>query len=343
MKILLITDQHFGVRNDNQHFINHYAKFYGKVVIPFIKASGIKEIISLGDTFDRRRYINFMSLDSAKEMWFDQLPKLGCNHTMLIGNHDIYYKNTLKVNAPHEILGEYNFDVIDKPTTKSYDGTDILLLPWICDDNKSEVFEAVQRSKAPVCMGHLELNGFEAHPGHIMESGMDGTFFNKFKRVFSGHYHQKSTKGNISYLGNPYQLYWNDYGCKRGFHVFDTTTLKTTFYRNPFDIFYKLYYNNGVSIPESEDLKGSFVKLIVEEKGDYQKFDYAVKQLQNIGLGDLKIVEDLSAELECSDSTLETEDTMTLLESYIDEIELKVDKSNVKSVMRSLYVEASEL
>ncbi len=343
MKILLITDQHFGVRNDNEHFINHYKKFYGQVVIPFIKASGIKEIISLGDTFDRRRYINFRSLDEAKEMWFDQLIKLGCNHTMLIGNHDIYYKNTLKVNAPHEILGEYNFDVIDKPTTKSYDGTDILMLPWICDDNKSEVFEAVQRSKAPVLMGHLELNGFEAHPGHIMESGMDGTFFNKFKRVFSGHYHQKSTKGNISYLGNPYQLYWNDYGCKRGFHVFDTSTLKTTFYRNPFDIFYKLYYNNGVSIPESEDLKGSFVKLIVEEKGDYQKFDYAVKQLQNIGLGDLKIVEDLSAELECSDSTMETEDTMTLLESYIDEIELKVDKSNVKSVMRSLYVEASEL
>ena len=343
MKILLITDQHFGVRNDNEHFINHYKKFYGQVVIPFIKASGIKEIISLGDTFDRRRYINFHSLDEAKEMWFDQLIKLGCNHTMLIGNHDIYYKNTLKVNAPHEILGEYNFDVIDKPTTKSYDGTDILMLPWICDDNKSEIFEAVQRSKAPVLMGHLELNGFEAHPGHIMESGMDGTFFNKFKRVFSGHYHQKSTKGNISYLGNPYQLYWNDYGCKRGFHVFDTTTLKTTFYRNPFDIFYKLYYNNGVSIPESEDLKGSFVKLIVEEKGDYQKFDYAVKQLQNIGLGDLKIVEDLSAELECSDSTMETEDTMTLLESYIDEIELKVDKSNVKSVMRSLYVEASEL
>jgi hypothetical protein len=104
-----------------------------------------------------------------------------------------------------------------------------------------------------------------------------------------------------------------------------------------------LYYNNGVSIPESAELEGTFVKLIVEDKGDYQKFDYAVKQLQNIGLGDLKIVEDLSAELECSDTTLETEDTMTLLESYIDEIDLKVNKSNIKSVMRSLYVEASEL
>ena len=288
--------------------------------------------------------INFNSLDESKEMWFDPLKEMGVRMDMLVGNHDIYYKNTLRVNAPDELLGEYhNIHVITEPTNITYDGLDILCLPWICDDNLEQSFRAIKESKSKVCMGHLELNGFEAHPGHMMERGMDHSVFKKFKKVFTGHYHSKSHKDNIYYLGNPYQLYWNDFGCKRGFHVFDTLTLKTTHYRNPFDVFHKLYYNNGVSIPESEDLKGSFVKLIVEEKGDYQKFDYAVKQLQNIGLGDLKIVEDLSAELECSDSTLETEDTMTLLESYIDEIELKVDKSNVKSVMRSLYVEASEL
>ena len=90
------------------------------------------------------------------------------------------------------------------------------------------------------------------------------------------------------------------------------------------------------------ELKGAFVKLIVEEKGDYAKFDYAVKQLQDMSLGDLKIVEDLSVE-SSSDSVLESEDTMTLLDNYIDEIDLKVDKSNVKNVMRSLYMEASEL
>ena len=343
MKILLITDQHFGVRGDNQHFINHYKKFYGQVVIPFLKASGIKDIICLGDTFDKRRSINFMSLDEAKKMWFDPITELGCKMTMLVGNHDIYYKNTLRVNAATQILGDYGFTVVEEPTEMKFDDLKILMLPWICDDNRDEVFEKVASSNAPVCMGHLELNGFEAHPGHVMESGMDKTLFDKFKRVFSGHYHQKSTKGNVSYLGNPYQLYWNDYGTKRGFHVFDTETLKVTFYRNPFDTFHKLYYNNGVSIPTADEIQGGFVKLIVEEKGDYQKFDYAVKQLQSIGLGDLKIVEDLSAELECSDTTLETEDTMTLLESYIDEIDLKVNKSNIKSVMRSLYVEASEL
>lgn len=344
MKILLITDQHFGVRNDNQHFINHYKKFYNEIVIPFIKVSKINTVIALGDTFDKRRSINFMSLNEAKEMWFNPLEDMGVRMHMLTGNHDIYYKNTLRINAPRELLGEYgNIIVHDEPTTVMFDGCNILLLPWICDGNRDASFKKIQTSPARVCMGHLELNGFEAHPGHVMESGMDASIFSKFEKVFSGHYHTKSTKENITYLGNPYQLYWNDYGCKRGFHVFDTETLKTTFYRNPFNTFHKLYYNGGVSIPDETELKGTFVKLIVEDKGDYAKFDYTVKKLQDMSLGDLKIIEDLSVELENSDSVLETEDTMTLLDNYIDEIDLKVSKPNVKNVMRSLYMEASEL
>ena len=344
MKILLITDQHFGVRNDNQHFLNHYKKFYGEIVVPFIEKSKIDTVIALGDTFDKRRSINFMSLEASKEMWFDPLSKMGVQMHMLVGNHDIYYKNTLRINAPSELLDGYrNISVYTEPTTVVFDSVPVLLLPWICDENYERTLGIIAKSDAPVCMGHLELNGFEAHPGHMMERGMDPKHFSKFKKVFSGHYHMKSTKKNITYLGNPYQLYWNDYGCKRGFHVFDTDTLKTTFYRNPFDTFHKLYYNDGVTLPDSEELVGTYVKLIVENKGDYAKFDYAVKELQDMSLGDLKIIEDLSSELANGSSVLETEDTMTLLDNYIDEIDLKVNKSNIKNVMRSLYMEASEL
>ena len=343
MKILLITDQHFGVRNDNQHFIDHYKKFYGKVVIPFIDAYNIDTVIALGDTFDKRRSINFMSLEAAKEMWFSPLEERGVQMHMLVGNHDIYYKNTLRVNAPSELLGEDgNISVYTEPTTVTFGDLSVLLLPWICDENREQSLQSINESNASVCMGHLELNGFEAHPGHVMMNGMDHNIFKKFDKVFSGHYHMKSNRDNIKYLGNPYQLYWNDYGCKRGFHVFDTDTLKTTFYRNPFNTFHKLYYNNGIGAI-NEDLKGAFVKLIVEDKGDYAKFDYAVKQLQDQDLADLKIIENLSVELENGDAVLETEDTLTLLDNYIDEIDLKVNKNNVKDVMRSLYIEASEL
>jgi DNA repair exonuclease SbcCD nuclease subunit len=343
MKILLITDQHFGVRNDNQSFIDHYRKFYGEVVLPFIDSHNVSKILCLGDTFDKRRSINFMSLEAAKEMWFTPLQERGIVMDMLVGNHDIYYKNTLRVNAPSELLGEYsNINVIREPTTAVYDGLPILLLPWICDENRTEVLEKLRTTEAKVCMGHLELNGFEAHPGHVMQNGMDAKHFSKFEKVFSGHYHMKSTKKNVTYLGNPYQLYWNDYGCKRGFHVFDTDTMKTTFHRNPFDVFHKLYYNGGVVLPDENELQGAFVKLIVEDKGDYSKFDYVVSQLQDMGLGDLKIIEDLGVEVNDS-KVVETEDTMTLLDNYIDGIDLKVNKSNIKNVMRSLYMEAAEI
>ena len=318
MKILLITDQHFGVRNDNPHFLDHYKKFYGSVVLPFIDAYNIDTVIALGDTFDKRRSINFMSLDSAKQMWFDRLRERNVQMHMLVGNHDIYYKNTLRVNAPSELLGEYdNITVHTEPTTVTFDNLHILLLPWICDENRDESLRSITESSAPVAMGHLEFNGFEAHPGHMMENGMDHSIFRKFKKVFSGHYHMKSNR--------------------------DKDTLKTTFYRNPFNTFHKLYYNGSLSIPDESELKGSYVKLIVEEKGDYAKFDYAVSQLQNMGLADLKIIEDLSLDLENGSVVMETEDTMSLLDNYIDEIDLKANKGNIKSVMRSLYMEASEL
>ena len=75
MKILLITDQHFGVRNYKVHFLDQYRRFYGDVVLHYIKKYGIERVICLGDTFDKRRSINFMSTEAAKDMWFDPLDK----------------------------------------------------------------------------------------------------------------------------------------------------------------------------------------------------------------------------------------------------------------------------
>ena len=176
MKILLITDQHFGVRNDNVHFINHYRKFYSQIVIPFIKASKIDTVINLGDTFDKRRSINYLSLNEAKQMWFDPLAELGVQMHMLVGNHDIYYKNTLRVNAPKEILSSYdNIISYDSPCTVNFDGLDICFIPWICDDNYDKTLLTITQTEATIAMGHLELNGFEAHPGHYMENGMQQT------------------------------------------------------------------------------------------------------------------------------------------------------------------------
>ena len=343
MKIALITDTHFGARNDNVNFNEYFYQFYEGVFFPYLQQHNIKTCIHLGDCFDRRKYVSYRTAKDFRERFILPFQYLKIELHMLVGNHDIYYKNTLRVNAPKELLGSYdNIISYDEPCTVNFDGLDVCFIPWICDENYDKTLLTITQTEATIAMGHLELNGFEAHPGHYMENGMDPSFVGKFKKVFTGHYHQKSHRDNIYYLGNPYQLYWNDYQCKRGFHVFDTETLKTTFYRNPFHIFHKLHYNNGVSIPNEKELEGAFVKLIVEDKGDYSKFDYRIRQLQDIGLADLKIIEDISVGIE-NGSVVETEDTMTLLDSYIDEIDIKANKSNIKNIMRSLYIEASSL
>ena len=49
------------------------------------------------------------------------------------------------------------------------------------------------------------------------------------------------------------------------------------------------------------------------------------------------------ADGDSSDASLEIKDTLTLLNEYIDEVEMTVNKDNLKKVMRSLYIESCEM
>jgi len=78
---------------------------------------------------------------------------------------------------------------------------------------------------------------------------------------------------------------------------------------------------------------------VVEDKKDYARFDSFIRTIQEYPLADLKIIEDMQSEIEC-DEVMETEDTLTMLESYIDEGEFKVNKDNIKTLIKTLYLEA---
>lgn len=342
MKILLITDQHFGVRNDSPAYLDKYRAFYEGTVLPYIDKHKITNIICLGDTFDKRKSINYVSLDAAKQMWFNPLAERGVHMDMLVGNHDIYYKNTLRVNSPELLLRDYdNITVISDPTELRYGDVSVLLLPWICPTNRDESERAVADSSATVCLGHLELNNFDPIPGYTMEHGDDPNMFSKFDLVCSGHYHHRSTKGNITYLGNPYQLYWNDYGCDRGFHVLNTDTKKLTFVKNPNTMFNKIWYRDEETAKINyKSLKGTYVKLIVEKKEDQVLFDKTFKKIVDADPVDLKVIEDNFVVLDEVDDSVETEDTLSILHKCVSEID---NKDEVFGILKSLYVEAQRV
>ena len=345
MKVAIITDQHFGMRKGSQIFHDYMKKFYDDVFFPFLDKNNIKTIIDLGDTFDNRKSIDFWSLDWARKNYYEPLKERNVDIITVVGNHTAYYKNTLGINSIKLLLQEYdNVMLIENPKTLNVHGLDICFIPWICVDNDTETYQEIFSTKAQVAMGHLELSGFEAHVGYMMEHGMSREVFSKFKKVFSGHFHHRSHADNIYYLGNPYQMYWNDYGDQRGFHVFDTETLKLTFKKNPYTMFSKIFYNDTVDDPDklnANDYSNQFVKLIVEKRTNYYAYDNLVERLYQSGVHDLKVIDNTQEEINIS-GDIEVQGTLSCLEQHVDELDYE-DKDTLKSIIGSIYAESIQM
>lgn len=344
MKLAILGDTHFGCRNDLTIFHNHFEKYYDWMFEQLAEQE-VDSIIQLGDLFDRRKYINFNTLNESRRYFFDRLRDRGIKMITLVGNHDIYWREKLTVNSADLLLKDYsNITVAASPTTLTVDDTTIDIIPWIAADNEKEIAEFIKNSKSDLCFGHFEIAGFAMYKGMESHEGLSMDMFEKYEHVFSGHYHTRSQKGNITYTGTPYEMTWQDYNDPKGFHLFCTETRSVQFYKNPYSLFVRIDYDDtqeNVTDLSTLDLKDCFVKLVVTNKTDLYKFDQYVQKLYGKGCYEIKIVEDLSEfnEGEVGEE-IDLEDTMDVLSNYIDSIETDADKEKIKSFMKSLYVEA---
>jgi DNA repair exonuclease SbcCD nuclease subunit len=193
-------------------------------------------------------------------------------------------------------------------------------------------------------MGHLEINGFKATRGHMMETGMDTKVFDKFDKVYSGHFHTRSTDGKIYYLGNPYEMYWNDVNDTRGFHIFDTNTLEHTAINNPYKLFYNVYYDDtNYKLFNTSIYKNKIVKVIVRKKSKIKEFEKFIDKLYASGVQDLKIIENFEIQESEEFDINEDENTLSILNRYIEESEFDLDKNIIKNIFQDLYREACEV
>jgi predicted phosphodiesterase len=344
MKIAILGDTHFGVRGDSIKFHDYYRKFYENEFFPYLEKNNISYIFQLGDLFDRRKYINFNTLALAKDYFFNPIASRGLHFYTLLGNHDIFWKESLEVNSTGLVLGEYNINLIDEPTKIEIENTSIDMIPWICKENQKEVFEYIDQSKSDLCFGHFEIAGFPMYKGMVGHHGLSHEMFSKYERVLSGHYHTRSKQENIEYVGTPYEMTWQDYNDPRGFSVFDTETRELEFIRNPYTIHEKITYDDKNHDPidlSTIDIKDKYVKLAVVNKTDLYKFDQFVNEMYTKDAYEIKIIEDFS---EFNDGEISTdiniEDTMSILSNYVDSVETEENKEEIKSVLKELYLEA---
>ena len=343
MRVAIITDTHYGARKGSKHLHDYFELFYKNIFFPSLEAEGIDTIIHMGDVFDSRKSIDYYSLEWAKRVVFEPMKKYKVH--AITGNHDCYYKNTNEINSPELLLTNYdNITTYSSAKDIQLDGLDILLLPWISVDNYDETLDTLTKSPAKIAMGHLELNGFKATRGHTMEDGMDVNVFNKFDKVFSGHFHTRSTDGKIFYLGNPYEMFWNDVNDPRGFSLFDTDTLEHTPINNPYKLFYNVYYEDtNHQLFNTTEYENKIVKVIVRKKSSPKEFQKFIDKLYRAGVQDLKIVENFSIVENEEFDIDEDENTISILNRYIDEAEIEFDRGVVKSIFRDLYRQACEV
>ena len=352
MKICVLGDTHIGKRQDSLVFHQYDEKFYRDIFFPYLDNNNIKTVIQSGDLFDRRKFINFHSFYLSKKYFFDELRKRKITFITYLGNHDISFKNTLEVNSPELLLKDYiesgDIQVISKPTTLNFDGVNVDIIPWICEDNEVEIKQFILNTTSQICFGHFQLIGFEESRDHVCQDGMKREDLGVYDIVVSGHFHHRSSDGHIFYIGSPSEMTWADYGDKRGFHIFDTTNRELEFVENSYHMFYKVIYDGKNETSETiesknyEIYRSAYIKIIIDNKENMILFDRFIEKLYEINPTELIIMENFSQNTELSESDIidQSDDTQTIISKYIDSTESNLDKNRLKGFVSDVYKEA---
>lgn len=312
-------------------------------------------MIVLGDLFDRRKYLNFVTAKMCRELFLERIESMKIETHIFVGNHDVYYKDTNEVNSLDEIVtGRYKYiKTYIEPCLIELDGTAIQLLPWINSSNHKKSHEVLRKSRAEIVMGHLELEGFELLEGIVCEHGDDPLAFNKFDMVLTGHFHKKQNKGNIHYLGALMEHTWADHKDPKGFHIFNLETRELEFIQNPHVIFKMIEYNDKDvkdMISEIDDFdfnsyQNCFVKIVCNNRDNPFAFDHMLDKLYKVTPNDISVVEDISVIAADDDvkDVDQTKDTLTLIKEYVESMPLSVDKKKMSKYMIDVYKEAISL
>jgi DNA repair exonuclease SbcCD nuclease subunit len=352
-KILLICDTHFGAKSDSVTLLDYQKKFYDTIFFPYIDKHQIDTIVHLGDLVDRRKFVNYYTAFRMEQDFMRPIFDRNIDFHIICGNHDTFYKNTNQHNSITRLYGadRDKFHIYTNPKEVSIKGLDFLMLPWICDDNYDQTLELCRTSDAEYVISHLELSGFEMDRGNISHSGMDKSLFDRFAKVYSGHFHHKSSIENITYLGAPCQYTWVDYDDPKGFHVINGDKRTLDYVKNPLELYKKFYYDdiNRSKPEEMQDFDpsiftGTYTKIVVKNKNNPYLLDLVISKIESGSPVDVSVIDDTMDinmfQLDDTDNLENAQDTVSLLKKYIESVDSPVDKIKIEQFMSGLYVEA---
>ncbi len=344
--VCIVGDTHFGIANSAKFHLDVAEKFFDDLY-NYMKKHRITKLIHLGDVWEHRRYIDYKTLRRSFEMFVNRFNEdEDIEVYIIVGNHCAYYKNTIKLNSPHELLSWTKFNIIDKPTDLKIGNVEFLLIPWICSENFEEVHEAIEDSSANFCCGHLDIVGFKMTEGLYSQDGQSPKDYTHFDHVFSGHYHIGSTKDNITYVGSPYQLNWNDSKSYKSVVLLDS---KTGEWQKEYSLSDILFHKITEWDPdiETEEYRGKIVKVYIDRDTiDQYRFDKWVEELEHDGVHKVTVVEQQKYnDTDINDIDISKE-TLVLLFEYVDNYYSEMPeetRDQIKQLLKKFHSKAQNL
>lgn len=303
MKILLLSDIHFGVKKNSEFFLNVIKEFFDNMVIPTIEKYNVEEVWILGDLFEDKFQIDVLIENTAINIMQKILSKFkNLKIFILCGNHDIYYKNSLKISSLKSFEKINKRLTVIKDVIEHENGCKILAVPWLIHGSKNwtefkritSEYEESNIKKYDLCFGHFEISGFEMRKGLLNEDGLTQSIFDAFQDVYSGHFHIRGKQKNIQYLGSPYEINWNDYGTEKGVTIYDTEKRKEIFIENDISPKHKTIKLSSILKDKSiiDDTDNNMIRFYIDETIDETKLNNIIESLNSKKIFNLQTIDE---------------------------------------------------
>ena len=203
-KAAIFTDIHFGLKSNSQQHNEDCLNFV-KWATARAREEGCETAMFLGDWHNNRASINIVTLNyslRALEHLNDNFERV----FFIPGNHDLYYRDKRDIQSVEWARHLPNIQIVND----WFVSDNVVIAPWLVGDDHKRL----SKLKGQYIFGHFELPGYlmnamVAMPDHGEVRRED---FGHFGHVFTGHFHKRQTKNNVTYIGNAFPHNYADAG-----------------------------------------------------------------------------------------------------------------------------------
>lgn len=203
-KAAIFTDIHFGAKSNSVVHNQDCADF----VDWFIDISRRERCdvgMFLGDWSHHRSSINMQTLQFSLRA-LEKLSAAFDRFYFIPGNHDLYYRDRRDIYSTEWARHIPNIHIVNN----WFEEGDVIIAPWLVGADHKRI----QKLSGKYMFGHFELPYFKMNAMVEMPDHGDlrHDHFSGFEQVFSGHFHLRQQKNNITYIGNAFPHNFSDAG-----------------------------------------------------------------------------------------------------------------------------------